>query len=61
MTAWATRHDGVQLPKGADLVTLLSPSEHGGGGQDWPTAHRVVREISKADDSIGQLLGYHYL
>ncbi|GLZ41419.1 acyl-CoA dehydrogenase family protein [Actinokineospora sp. NBRC 105648] len=56
-----TPHAEVQLLKDSGLVTLLGPSAHGGGGQDWPTAYRVVREISKADGSIGQLLGYHYL
>lgn len=51
----------VQLLKDSGLVTLLGPTEHGGGGQTWPTAYRVVREVAKADGSIGQLLGYHYL
>ncbi|MFF5302632.1 acyl-CoA dehydrogenase family protein [Streptomyces sp. NPDC013161] len=57
----ATPYAEVQLLKDSGLVTLLGPTEHGGGGQDWPTAYRVVREIAKADGSIGQLLGYHYL
>jgi len=35
--------------------------EHGGGGQEWPLAYRVVREVAAGDGSIGQLLGYHYL
>ncbi|MBM7772906.1 alkylation response protein AidB-like acyl-CoA dehydrogenase [Actinokineospora baliensis] len=56
-----TPHAEVQLLKDSGLVTLLGPVEHGGGGQDWPTAYRIVREIAKADGSIGQLLGYHYL
>ncbi|GLW08077.1 monooxygenase [Microtetraspora sp. NBRC 13810] len=56
-----TPHTEVRLLKDAGLVTLLGPAEHGGGGQNWPTAYRVVREIAKADGSIGQLLGYHYL
>ncbi|MFD7502340.1 acyl-CoA dehydrogenase family protein [Streptomyces sp. NPDC059850] len=59
--AGATPYAEVQLLKDAGLVTLLGPAAHGGGGQDWTTAYRVVREISKADGSIGQLLGYHYL
>ncbi|MER5833180.1 acyl-CoA dehydrogenase family protein [Streptomyces sp. NPDC002130] len=57
----ATPHAEVRLLKDSGLVTLLGPVEHGGGGQDWPTAYRVVREVAKADGSIGQLLGYHYL
>ncbi|MEU0335254.1 acyl-CoA dehydrogenase family protein [Streptomyces sp. NPDC006193] len=59
--AGATPYAEVRLLKDAGLVTLLGPAGHGGGGQDWPTAYRVVREIAKADGSIGQLLGYHYL
>ncbi|WP_063729181.1 acyl-CoA dehydrogenase family protein [Streptomyces sp. RTd22] len=59
--AGATPYAEVQLLKDSGLVTLLGPTAHGGGGQDWPTAYRVVREIAKADGSIGQLLGYHYL
>lgn len=59
--AGATPYGEVQLLKDSGLVTLLGPAEHGGGGQDWPTAYHVVREVSRADGSIGQLLGYHYL
>ncbi|MFJ8861176.1 acyl-CoA dehydrogenase family protein [Streptomyces sp. NPDC102451] len=59
--AGATPHAEVRLLKDSGLVTLLGPVEHGGAGQDWTTAYRVVREVSRADGSIGQLLGYHYL
>lgn len=59
--ACATPYAEVRLLKDAGLVTLLGPTEHGGGGQDWTTAYRVIREVAKADGSIGQLLGYHYL
>ncbi|MFJ4822535.1 acyl-CoA dehydrogenase family protein [Streptomyces bacillaris] len=59
--AGATPYTEVQLLKDSGLVTLLGPAEHGGGGQDWTTAYRVIREVAKADGSIGQLLGYHYL
>ncbi|MEU7487743.1 acyl-CoA dehydrogenase family protein [Streptomyces sp. NPDC042319] len=59
--AGATPYEEVRLLKESGLVTLLGPAEHGGGGQDWPTAYRVIREVAKADGSIGQLLGYHYL
>ncbi|GAA3679189.1 monooxygenase [Nocardioides ginsengisoli] len=51
----------VQLLKDSGLVTLLGPTEHGGAGQSWTTALRVVRAVSAGDGSIGQLLGYHYL
>ena len=59
--AGATPYDEVALLKASGLVTLLGPAEHGGGGQEWPTAYRVVREVAAGDGSIGQLLGYHYL
>ncbi|WP_328528963.1 acyl-CoA dehydrogenase family protein [Nocardioides sp. NBC_00368] len=51
----------VNLLKQSGLVTLLGPVEHGGAGQDWTTALRVVRAVAAGDGSIGQLLGYHYL
>ncbi len=54
-------YDEVALLKESGLVTLLGPVEHGGAGQDWTTALRVVRAVSAGDGSIGQLLGYHYL
>ncbi|MBZ5734420.1 acyl-CoA dehydrogenase family protein [Nocardioides sp. TRM66260-LWL] len=57
----ATPHAEVALLKAAGLVTLLAPREHGGAGQDWTTALRVVRAVSAGDGSIGQLLGYHYV
>lgn len=56
-----TPYAEVQLLKDAGLVTLLGPVEHGGGGQNWTTAYRVIREIATGDGSIGQLIGYHYL
>ncbi|MFF0263478.1 acyl-CoA dehydrogenase family protein [Streptomyces microflavus] len=59
--AGATPYTEIQLLKDSGLVTLLGPAAHGGGGQDWTTAYRVIREVAKADGSIGQLLGYHYL
>ncbi|KRF14076.1 monooxygenase [Nocardioides sp. Soil797] len=57
----ATPYAEVQLLKDSGLVTLLGPVEHGGGGQSWTTANRVIRAISAGDGSIGQLIGYHYL
>ncbi|MFE2295836.1 acyl-CoA dehydrogenase family protein [Streptomyces sp. NPDC059452] len=59
--AGATPYTEIQLLKESGLVTLLGPAAHGGGGQEWTTAYRVIREVAKADGSIGQLLGYHYL
>jgi alkylation response protein AidB-like acyl-CoA dehydrogenase len=51
----------VKLLKDSGLVTLLGLKAHGGGGENWATALRACREVSKADGSVGQLLGYHYL
>jgi alkylation response protein AidB-like acyl-CoA dehydrogenase len=57
----AAPHAEVQLLKDSGLVALLGPVEFGGGGQSWDTALKVVRIVSRADGSIGQVLGYHYL
>lgn len=51
----------VQLLKDSGLVTLLGPTAHGGAAERWTTALRACREVSRADGSLGQLLGYHYL
>ena len=56
-----TPHEEVRLLKESGLVTLLGPREHGGAGESWQTAYRVIREVAKGDGSLGQLLGYHYL
>jgi alkylation response protein AidB-like acyl-CoA dehydrogenase len=57
----ATPYAEVAMLKSAGLVTLLGPSDHGGGGQPWSTAYQVVREVAAADGVVGRLLGYHYL
>ncbi|MEV4688997.1 acyl-CoA dehydrogenase family protein [Microbacterium sp. LWH3-1.2] len=51
----------VQLLKNAGLVTALGPTAHGGAGLRWDVVLKIVRIIARADGSIGQLLGYHYL
>ena len=57
----ATPHTEVALLKRSGLVTLLGPREHGGAGETWDTAYRVIRAVARGDGSIGQVLGYHYL
>ena len=57
----AAPHAEVRLLKNAGLVTVLGPTQHGGAGLTWQVANRIVRIVSRADGSIGQLLGYHYL
>jgi alkylation response protein AidB-like acyl-CoA dehydrogenase len=51
----------VNLLKNARLPGLLIPERLGGGGQTWRTALAVVREIARADGSVAQLIGYHYV
>ncbi|MDF2919843.1 MAG: monooxygenase, partial [Microbacterium sp.] len=57
----ATPRAEVDLLKASGLVTLLGPREHGGAGESWDTAYKVIRAVARGDGSIGQLLGYHYL
>ncbi|KAI9758991.1 MAG: hypothetical protein M4579_002654 [Chaenotheca gracillima] len=51
----------IALLKSAGLLKVLGPVAYGGGGQGWDIGYRVIREIAKADGSIGMLLGYHLL
>ncbi|HSP51819.1 MAG TPA: acyl-CoA dehydrogenase family protein [Cryobacterium sp.] len=51
----------VELLRGAGLLPLTIPARHGGAGIDWPTAFELVQRIARVDNSIGQLLGYHYI
>lgn len=51
----------VSLLKASSLTKVLGPQKYGGGGQGWDVAYRVIREIAKADGSLGMLLGYHLL
>ncbi|MDI5980149.1 acyl-CoA dehydrogenase family protein [Amycolatopsis magusensis] len=56
----AEPHAEIELLRESGLLHLLVPAESGGGGGDWPLAHRVIRRIAAADGSLGHLLGYHY-
>ena len=51
----------VALLKSSGLTKLLGEKRHGGGGESWETAYKVIREVAKGDGSIGMLLGYHLL
>ncbi|MET9953811.1 acyl-CoA dehydrogenase family protein [Streptomyces sp. NPDC006339] len=51
--------DEVDRLKEAGLPALLTAPGPGGAGADWRTACGVVREISAADGSIGELLAHH--
>ena len=50
----------VALLRSAGLPAALVPARFGGGGVSWETALAIVREVAKADGSIGQLIGYNY-
>ncbi|PYH41324.1 thermophilic desulfurizing enzyme family protein [Aspergillus saccharolyticus JOP 1030-1] len=51
----------VALLKHSGLLKLLGPRKYGGGEQPWDVAYKAIREVAKADGSIGMLLGYHLL
>jgi alkylation response protein AidB-like acyl-CoA dehydrogenase len=51
----------AELLRKSGLPALLIPREYGGSGEGWRTALGAIREIAKADGSIAQLLGYHYV
>lgn len=51
----------VSLLKSSGLTRVLGPAKYGGGEQSWEVGYKVIREIAKADGSIGMLLGYHLL
>ncbi|KMO18149.1 acyl-CoA dehydrogenase family protein [Methylobacterium indicum] len=50
----------IRLLKESGLLKLLIPREHGGHGEPWSTALRIVREFAKVDGSLGHLYGYHF-
>jgi alkylation response protein AidB-like acyl-CoA dehydrogenase len=51
----------VSWLRDAGLLTLLNPTDAGGGGATFIDAFRVVRIVARADTSIAQILSYHYL
>ncbi|PYI25299.1 acyl-CoA dehydrogenase NM domain-like protein [Aspergillus indologenus CBS 114.80] len=51
----------VALLKHSGLLKLLGPKRYGGGEQPWEVGYKAIREVAKADGSIGMLLGYHLL
>ncbi|MFF9912660.1 acyl-CoA dehydrogenase family protein [Streptomyces sp. NPDC013457] len=53
--------DEVARLQEAGLPALLAPPGPGGRGTDWRAACAVVREISAADSSIGELLAHHHV
>ncbi|KAK0649620.1 acyl-CoA dehydrogenase/oxidase [Cercophora newfieldiana] len=51
----------IALLKHSGLLKVLGPKKYGGGEQPWSVAYKTIREVAKADGSIGMLLGYHLL
>ena len=51
----------IALLKASSLTKVLAKVRHGGGGESWEVAYKVIREVAKGDGSIGMLLGYHLL
>ncbi|KAK7727279.1 hypothetical protein SLS63_007098 [Diaporthe eres] len=51
----------VALLKHSGLTKILGPKKYGGGEQPWSVGYKAIREVAKADGSIGMLLGYHLL
>lgn len=51
----------VSILREAGLLPLTVPARFGGAGLDWETVFEIVQRIARADNSIGQLLGYHYI
>ncbi|MFF3315927.1 acyl-CoA dehydrogenase family protein [Streptomyces sp. NPDC003035] len=52
--------DEVARLREAGLPALLTPPGVSRRGADWKAACAVIREISAADGSIGELLAHHY-
>ncbi|MCH4271800.1 acyl-CoA dehydrogenase family protein [Kerstersia gyiorum] len=53
-------HAEIELLRGEGLLGLAVPRALGGAGASLLQAMEIVRIISEADGSIGQLLAYHY-
>jgi len=51
----------VEILRRSGLLPLTIPTRFGGAGIDWETSFEIVQRIARADNSIGQLLGYHYI
>lgn len=51
----------LKVLREAGLLPLTVPARFGGAGIDWRTAYEIVQRIARVDNSIGQLLGYHYI
>jgi alkylation response protein AidB-like acyl-CoA dehydrogenase len=53
--------EALELLRTSGLVNLLVPTHLGGHGGHWETAFAVTRILARADASVAQILGYHWL
>ncbi|GAA1905108.1 monooxygenase [Arthrobacter gandavensis] len=51
----------LEILRRSGLLPLTIPARYGGAGINWSTAFEIVQRVARADNSIGQLLGYHYI
>ncbi len=52
--------DEIECLRQSGLLKLMVPKQYGGLGEtSWPKAYRIIRELAKADGSVGQLFGNH--
>ena len=51
----------LELLRESGLANLLIPTEFGGEGAHFETAFYVTRILARADASVAQILGYHWL
>lgn len=51
----------LQVLRDSGLANFLVPTEFGGSGGHWETAFLITRILARADASVAQILGYHYL
>lgn len=49
------------LIRESGLLSLAIPTELGGHGSDWPEIFATVRELAKADGSLGHVYGFQHL
>lgn len=49
------------LLRQSGLLRIGIPSEWGGDGASWPEIFDLVRLLSRADSSLGHLVGFHFL
>ena len=57
----ASTRDALDILRAAGFANLLIPTAWGGAGAHWETAFLVLRILGRADASVAQVLGYHYL